>query len=219
MGVSPKAKAEDTKFLRRFKKLRPKARFKELSKQDQFVITAHAFSKLLARPKKGGLDLGQMITVRTIDPRYVEREAASGWLTKNSELKIKRAATDAFKRVLGKDACFMFVIEQQDKEGNPCAPHIHALAKMTLLKHNIHALEAELQKVAGDNQPNTIRFTRSWCWISKHPSERNPGEADLRRAAQYFCKNDQTKQCRSQSLMQHVHETFEELKRHHGVAA
>lgn len=219
MGVSRRAKAEDLKYLRRFKKLRPKARFKEQSRQDQCVCIARALSGQLLQPMKYGIVYGQMITVRSIDPRYIEIDTTSGWLTEKSVNKIKRKVATAFKRVLGADGCFMFAIEQQDKDGNPCAPHIHAIGNFTLLKHNRNVLEAELHKVAGESDPDTVSFSPPWFSIRKQWNVRTPRDADYRRAANYLCKNDQTKTYRSENLMQHVHETFEELKRHHGVAA
>lgn len=222
MSVSKKAKAEDMAHMRRLKKLTPKARFKDVSKLDQYIITARTLSHQLAELRKsiggwqGKIASGYQITVRTIDRRYVETDPATGFLTRSSVQKIKRAVSNAFKKSIGSDTQFMFVIEQQDKGGSACAPHIHALSNIPFKPGTIPELKKRLHKVAGESDKETVKLDPLSVY-SKHHSEYAPGEGHYRRTASYGSKNDNSHHFRSKSLLVHVHAHFEELKKRYGI--
>lgn len=220
MAVSKKARAADEAFVRRFKKLRPKARFKELSKGDQYVVTARTLAHMLAKTRKtiggplGKVTSGHRFTIRTIAPRYIEVDPTTGLLTKNSVKKIKRAVANAFRDALGDEALFMFTIEQHDKAGVPTLAHLHAIAVVPFRLGNISDLKRRLHRVAGEDEPSTVKVQALSIWGQRH-NEMAPAEADFRRAALYDRKDDRSETFRSKALLVHVHERFEELKKHY----
>ncbi|MFC4671019.1 hypothetical protein ACFO5X_20890 [Seohaeicola nanhaiensis] len=199
------------------KRLRPKARFKELIKPDQYVVTSAALSDRLRilRDSRGGMSAklanGYQITVREIDPRYVVRDTVTGLLTRESVQDIKRVVSRAFKKVLGRDAEFMFIIEQQDKAGGLTAPHIHALALHPFMSNVIPKLRPKFYKIAGTDDPKTVHF-QLLTRIGSHPMEYSPAETHFRGAASYAVKNDFSEAYRSKALMVHVHAFFERYK-------
>jgi len=223
MGVSKEAGRADVAFTRRFKKLTPGARFKSMTKGDQYVVTARTLSDQLVvlrdtigREQNGALANGTQVTIREIHIKYVEIDPGTGLLTRSSASRIKRAVANALKSVLGKDAMFMFTIEQQDKEGNPCSPHVHALINAPFRGEVSKKLKIKLHKFAGSDKDGTVEIQTMFRW-RKRRNELSPADADYRRVAQYAAKNDQTVFYRSKTLMEHVHARFEELKKHHGI--
>jgi len=223
MAVSRTARRADAAHIRRFKKLRPKARFKELTKGDQYIVTARTLSHQL-KQRRGAVGVkwaeltsSRRYTIRTIAPRYVEIDSTTGFLTEASIRKIKRAVANAFKAAFGPEALFMFTIEQQDKDGLPIAPHVHAIAVEPYDLGNIANLMMRLHRIAGEDEPNTVMIQRLAIW-----GERDFGlglaEADFRRVALYDSKNNRSVTYRSKELLVHVHEHFEELKKHYKVS-
>lgn len=223
MSVSRISKSADAAHIRRFKKLRPKARFKELSKRDQYIVTARTLAHMLDETRKtiggptGKITGGYRLTLGVIDARYIEIDPATGLLTRNSVRKIKRAVANAFKGALGRDAIFMFTIEQRNKAGHPVSPHIHALAVVPFRFGSVPDLKRRLYKIAGADDSDTIKSAHISVW-GKRRLELAPAEADFRRTALYDTKNDQTEIYRSRALMVHVHQHFEVLKKHYKVS-
>lgn len=152
----------------------------------------------------------------TIAPRYVEIDPGTGLLTDDSLKRIKRAVANAFRGALGQEALFMFAIEQQDKTGAPIQPHVHALAIVPHAPGIISKLKGRLHKVAGEEDPDTVKAQRIFRWRQLN-NELALAEADFRRAAQYGVKNENSAVFRSKALLDHVHRRFEELKKHHKV--
>lgn len=223
MAVSRISKAADAAHIRRFKKLRPKARFKELSKGDQYIVTARTLAYMLDETRKaiggplGKITSGYRLILRSIDARYIEFDPMTDLLTRNSVRKIKRTVANAFRGALGHEALFMFTIEQQDKDGLLISPHVHALAIVPFRSGSLVDLKRRLHRVAGDDDPDTIMSKHISVW-GKGPLELAPAEADFRRAALYDTKNDQSEIYRSKALLVHVHQHFERLKKHYKVS-
>ncbi len=201
------------------KTLAPKARFKSLSKVDQYTVTARTLAHLLGQrkredPRRRVMYFAYHIAVGSIDRRYLEFDPATGLLTANSIKKIKRATAASLKSSLGRDAYFMFAIEQQDKAGRIMAPHLHILTVALFTKLYHQELLTKLARVAGDDSPGTIEV-RKYSALVKRSNELAWNEADTRRLALYSMKNDATAIYRSKSLLSHVHARFDELKQHH----
>lgn len=210
------ARSLDQRHQRRIKKVTLKARFKSLTPLDQYTVTARALSALgdEARKKmpynKSKLFHSHHITIGSIASRYISFDPRSGSLTNESIRKIKRAVSDATKLAIGKDAIFMFSIEQQDKTGGTCEPHIHMLANIYILP-DISKLRSKLCGIAGASARNTVQFKRI-TKLDKHHAETSKGEAAARRVALYGVKNANSRTYRASALMKHVHSVFEDIK-------
>ncbi len=209
------ARSLDQRHQRRIKKVTPKARFKSLTPQDQYTVTARALSALgdEARKKmpynKSKLFHSYHITIGSIASGHTSIDPSSGLLTNGSIKKIKRAVATAAKLAIGKDAIFMFSIEQQDKNGNPCEPHIHMLANLYTVP-DISKLRSKFYRIAGKIERNTVKFQRTTSL--KKSNETSKGEAAARRVALYGVKNADSRTYRTSALMKHVHGVFEDIK-------
>ena len=216
MAISNQARAADIRHIRQFKKLTPKARFKSLPKADQYVVYARALADIREEDSRKARSpiafFIRSITIASIADKYLEFEPATGRLTKDSIRKIKRAFSNAFKASLGQEAYFMYAIEQQDKKGMACIPHMHGMAITPQLSPT---LAANLQKVAGSSAKGSVKL-EILSKLPLKPKERVLGDTDVRRWAQYSVKNDLTVVCRSRALIQRMPPSFEGLKGYYG---
>jgi hypothetical protein len=219
VAIAKFAKNMDATHIKHMKKLRPKARFKTLSKADQYTVTARTLAHMLGRLKKENPRTRTMffayhVTTEKIDRRYLSFDPVTGFLTDDSFRRIRRATARAMKSSLGKDAYFMFAMEQQDKYGSICAPHLHILAVAELIPGRNRILREDLSKLTGDDSPGVVEVQR-YSSLTKRANELAWNEADTRRLALYAMKNDQTRVYRSRNLLDEVHARFEELKRYY----
>lgn len=199
--------------------LSPKARFKSLSKVDQFTVTARTLAHEFDLWRKATGSTGSMVfahnfTMEKLRTDLVEYDASGLWLTTQSIKRIKLAVSRAIKRSLGREAKFMFAIEQQDKNGEPVRPHVHGLAVMRFQPLYHRDLKTRLQHVAGDDSRGVVQISK-YSSLVKHGTARIHSEADTRRLALYAAKNNRTVFYRSKPLLVLVHAHFEDLKRHY----
>lgn len=218
--VSKLAKNKDAAHQNRMKKVKPKQRFKTLSKVDQYIVTGRALADLLSqkRTEKGDKHewAGIYVVVRQFKASYIEIDPATCLPTQSSVMKIKRALANAVKRVLGPDAAFIMAIEYQDGVGDPIRPHAQIIAIKHRKQGTVKDLKQALQKVADDYHKDTVKVGYlSKLAGYKRERERVRDEADFRRAAGYDAKNDNSRFYRSKTTLHHLPGTWEDLKAHY----
>lgn len=215
--VSKLAKNKDAAHIRRMKKVRPKQRFKTLSKLDQYIVAGRALAKMLDQERRvKGKKFewsGMHIVVNKLKPCHIETDPTTGLLTQSAIMKIKRAMANAIKRILGPDTAFIMAIEYQNKVGAPIEPHVHIIAIKHLFRGALKDVRAALHRVAGNSDSDTVDIQ----YLSKHPGykrhlERIRNEADFRRTAGYGAKNEDSRFYRSKAVIAHIPETWESLK-------
>jgi hypothetical protein len=218
MTISEAAAKADKAHSNSLKKLTPKARFKSLSRADQFIVAARTLAdQLEAWKKRARFSERRMLfchsfTLSQIAPRYIVIDPKTGLVTSQSIAKVKRALANAVKQSLGSEASFMFAIEQQDRAGERCAPHVHGLVNARFIPLDHKDFVARLAAVAGDDGPGTVSVKKISS-LTKQPRERAWSDPSIRRFAQYATKNCHTVHYRSAPLMRDVPETYEALKR------
>ncbi len=221
MAFSKIARAKDAAHMARIKKLKPKQRFKTLSKTDQYILTARVLAEHLNQKRVKSEKhhwAGKHWSTNQIKASYVEHDPVTGLLTDASIKKIKRAASNAVKSVFGKDAMFCLAIEDQDKDGFYIEPHLHIIVVHRFQSGAAKRLKEALQKVAGTTASGSVQSSYLSKFAgSRHHKSRVRDEADFRRTAGYGAKNAQTRIYRSKTVIVHLPAIFEMLKAHYST--
>ncbi len=215
MKTSKISDSADLAHKRRLAKVTPKARFKTLNKRDQYTVYARTLSSLLGAERKRNyrqsmLHHGYHITVSNLRPSLLIK-GADGDLEARTVAKIKRAVSNCFKQHISKDAAFMFVIEEKDKQENGVEAHVHAIANMRAYP-TVARLRKGLLRLTDGSKAKSVKIQRM-TELKQRWNERAPSEKEYRKTALYIMKNTGSRTYRSKALMTHLNDTFEALKK------